>query len=191
MRVEFHKLGEVITLPPLGVDEDCLHILSVVLQTDFLNLFNLDHFLKLVKVLRVFVEFTVPQLLLILFFLLSDLSRGLLLRLLRAFLVSEPTQKTLLGVSVLCLLQFVLPLFLFLLLFLPPRHDDGENRLSQVGEESDCRDTLLQERHGVSLSLQNHLALLLGSFRKDLNQLVVILGCATQEPRESLLTASS
>ena len=159
-----HKLLEVVTFPPLRIDEDSLSILSVILKTHFLNLLDLDHFLQALILLRVLIKLTVPQLLLVLLFLLRDdtsLSKPLLsISRLPSFRL-DPHLETLLLDLVLMGLELILLLFLLIFLLLPPWHDDGEYGVVAVGEVADCGNSILQERHRVSLGLEYVLLLVL------------------------------
>ena len=57
--VEFDDLGEVVTLSPLGVDQNGLGVLGEILEANLLYLLHLDYLLELKKIIRVFVEVTI------------------------------------------------------------------------------------------------------------------------------------
>ena len=177
----------MIAFAPLRIDQDSLHILSVILELDILNLFDLDNPLKLMEIICFFIKFTIPELLLILFFLFSDFSGTL-------FLLCHfaPAQKTLLFVASLSIALLFLTLAFFLFLFLPPWHNNCEDRLSEIRELAKRGDVLLKQRHRVALGLEHkYFVLLIVSLGSSLNQsLFLVLLAAAKEPSKSLLTPS-
>jgi hypothetical protein len=154
----------MITFSPLWINEDSLSILSIVLKTHFLNLLDLDNFLQALILFRILIKLTVPELLLVLLFLLRDdssLSESLFcISRLTSFRLN-PHLETLLLDLILVSLEFILPLFLLIFLLLSPGHNYGEYRMVAIGEIANSGNSIFQKRHRMPLGLENVLLLVL------------------------------
>lgn len=154
---EFDQLREVVAGSPLGVDEDGLRVLRVVLQTHPLHLLDLDDLLEPCILLRALVQLPIVGLLLVLLLLLSDLAR-LLLAVLATLAGVDPLHQTLL-LDLGLVLALALAALLLLLLLSPPWHDDAEDVLTRVCQMSQCGHALLEQTLRVSLRLEHVLLL--------------------------------